>query len=62
MTTKITKAELIKKLKGLLTDYSRADHFKNEEDIHMEADALLLEFIDDAEVTKSFDSLPKWYA
>lgn len=28
---------------------------------HLEADRLLLEYIDDPEVTKAFENIPKWY-
>ena len=35
---------------------------KDEEDLHTEADRLLLEYINHPEVTRVFSDLPKWYS
>ncbi len=53
----MTKEELINKLNQLSID-SKSD----EEIAHCSADEVLLEFINDPEVTKAFKSIKKWYA
>ena len=50
---KINKEELIKRLKIDSGD---------EEVDHGNADDLLLEYIDDNEITEAFNSVDKWYA
>jgi hypothetical protein len=50
-------AELVKALRKLKTDPNL-----DIEDVHVEADRLLVEFIDDPEVTKAFEDIDKWYA
>ena len=49
----MTKEELIDKLNGLCSD---------PEENHIEADELLLEFINDEDVKEAFQSIYKWYA
>lgn len=64
----MTKTELLKKLQEI-----RARQDAPREcwggpavtvlaDDHVEADALLIEFIGDAEVSDAFDAIEKWYA
>ena len=48
----MTKQELIEKLKNV-------EGLKPE--AHIQADELLLEYIADAEVTKTFNNIDKWY-
>ena len=48
------KEELLKKLKKL---YKVTDPAKD----HIEADKLLLEFINDKEVTEAYNAIYKWY-
>lgn len=56
MTDKqITKEELIKKLKKLAEDW---DH----EMAHIEADNLLLLYINDEEIKNVYESIERWYA
>lgn len=54
---KLTKKNLIKKLKDLV---SKRDY--DNENAHIEADCALLEFINDNEVTKAYNAIEKWYA
>lgn len=51
----MTKEELIKKLFDLTFYYDL-------EKAHIEADILLLEYINDEEITKAFNDIDKWYA
>ena len=51
----MTKEELIKKLFDLTCYYDL-------EKAHIEADILLLEYINDEEITKAFNDIDKWYA
>jgi len=50
------KEELIEKLKGLHGEDADA------EIVHGMADKLLLEFINDPEVTEAFEKVGRWYA
>jgi hypothetical protein len=50
----MTKEELVLKLKEC--------NELGTEDGHMEADELLIEFINDPDVKKAFNDLSKWYA
>lgn len=50
----MTKNDLIEKLRGLPSGDEERDHAL--------ADDLLLEYIDDLEVSDAFNSIPKWYA
>lgn len=52
----MTKEELIAKLTAI------AAGVLDIESGHIEADKLLLEYIDDREVNEAFDSVEKWYA
>ena len=53
----MNKEELIKELKKL-TKYGDGDY----EGGHGDADDLLVKYIDDAEITKAYDNVGKWYA
>jgi hypothetical protein len=58
----MNKEELIKKLKDI-ADRQDVDLLKGSfDDDHMQADCLLLEYIDDKEVTQTFENIEKWYA
>ena len=48
-------------LKEKLRELATKVDFDNEKD-HKEADQLLLEYIDDKEVSDLFDEIEKWYA
>lgn len=50
------KYELLAKLHEL-----EADHFRTMEEKHLEADRLLLEYIDDPEITEAFGVIEKGY-
>ena len=50
----MTKAELIKALDELCDI--------EEEEAHIRADRLLLDYIDDIEVTEAFFAIDKWYS
>lgn len=50
----MTKEELLKEFKKLRKFDTETAHFK--------ADELLLQYINDTEITKVFDKLEKWYA
>lgn len=52
----MTKEELIEKLKELHGENVDAEHN------HGVADNLLLEFINDEEVTEAFEAIKRWYA
>lgn len=52
----MTKQELIEKLRNI-----QKNNFDLESN-HGDADDLLLEYIDDKEVTKAFNDIDKWYA
>jgi hypothetical protein len=54
----MTKQDLIKQLKELSLDDGHADV----EMRHLHADALLLSFINDKEITEAFEAIRKWYA
>jgi len=51
----MTKVELIKKLKALQID-------TDPESAHSEADDLLLEYINDQDISKEFNDIHKWYS
>ena len=51
----LTIDELIKQLKALQSGFDK-------ESSHVQADQLLLEFIDDPRVTEAFKDIDKWYA
>ncbi len=49
--------ELIKELKRIKDEYEH-----DQECAHIEADQLLLKYINNEEVTEIFDSIEKWYS
>ncbi len=51
----LTRDELLQKLKDL-------EEAHDVESAHVEADSLLLVYIDDAEISEAFHDIPKWYA
>lgn len=53
----MTKGDLIEKLHKL-ADLNDDDPEEN----HMNADGLLLKFIDDEEITKAYNAIRMWYA
>lgn len=54
--TPITREELLEELRKL--HGADQDH----EGAHIRADDLLLDYINDDEITKAFDEIVKWYA
>jgi hypothetical protein len=52
----MTKQELLDALRALKANES------DPEENHVDADDLLLKFINDPEVTEAFNALHKWYA
>lgn len=55
------KNELIEKLQQIIGRQATSD-FRNFDEDHIEADNLLLEYIDDEEVTACFEAIERWYA
>ena len=53
--SKISRADLLEKLKELVGDCGDVDA------THAEADELLLQYINDPEIEKVFEEVPKWY-
>ncbi len=53
----MTKSELIEKLKSL-AELSEHD----EERAHGEADEVLLQYINDPDVSEAFEKIDRWYA
>ena len=53
----MTKQELIKQLKALANSVTG-----DEEEWHFAADQLLLDFINDPDVTETYEAIPKWYS
>lgn len=53
----MVKIEILQKLEAL-AQYNDGDIEAN----HGDADDLLLELIDDEEITKAYNSIKKWYA
>lgn len=51
---RLTKEELIRRLRSFPGDDKEIEHAL--------ADQLLLDFIDDDEITDAFESVDKWYA
>lgn len=51
----MTKEELIAALQALVEDSPGEEN-------HMEADSLLLKYINDPEITEVYDAISKWYA
>ena len=52
---KLTKARLLKKLERCRTSH-------DVESAHCDADALLVEYIDDKEIAEAYFKIEKWYA
>jgi hypothetical protein len=52
---KLTKARLLKKLEKCAKSYDT-------EAAHCDADALLVEYIDDEEIAEAYSKVDKWYA
>ena len=64
---KLNKQELLIKFNELIDKSEQyATQFRPAEgdpsDWHMQADALLLEYINDAEISKAFIDIEKWYS
>ena len=57
----MTKPELIEKLRVLQGDYYEVPGI-NPDKNHSEADGLLLEYINDPEVTEAFLEIMRWYS
>ena len=55
----MTVDELIKNLERLKESVILCG---DKEKIHIEADNLLLEYINNEKVTEAFDNIPKWYS
>lgn len=53
----MTLEELKEKLKAIIDRQSNRDTERD----HIEADGLLLEYINDEEVTRLFEEIEKWY-
>ena len=53
--SKISRADLIARLKEISADAG------DSEAVHAEADELLLNYINDPEIEKVFEEVPKWY-
>ena len=63
----MTKEQLLEKIDELLVDQMKEDenfcYGKNcKETRHIKADELLLEYIDNDEVSAAFEMLDKWYS
>lgn len=56
------KKELLKKLYDLHLEANSMESGRDQQDYHMDADNLLLEYIDDEQITMAFRDIPKWYA
>lgn len=54
----MTKKQLLARLKQLLNPIDNHDV----EYVHVKADQLLIDYINDPKVTKLYSSIPKWYA
>lgn len=57
----MTKKELIDELKKIC-DKQQNSRYSDKEIDHMNADDLLLKYIDDDNVTDVFEAIDKWYA
>jgi hypothetical protein len=61
----MTKEELLDKLNTLEADntyvFGGKERIRSEE-VHLEADELLLEYINDDDIRQAFEKLRKWYA
>ena len=57
LPVRMTKKELIEQLKELVES-----SWSNAENAHAAADKLLLEFVNDSEITEAFEQIEKYYA
>lgn len=58
----MTLESLIKELKYIQNGKDKDGfHIYSEDDGHVKADRLLLEYINDSKVTEAFDDIDKWY-
>lgn len=61
----MTKEELLKTLKEICNKINEAEESSGYYDLessHLEADNLLLEYINDEAVTEAYNDIDKWYA
>jgi len=60
----VTKEELIERLKAIVErqECLGDGYYAECEDDHLEADKLLLKYIDEEEVTHLFESIERWYS
>jgi hypothetical protein len=58
-TEKLKKEELIKKLENI---ENLRSGITDAENWHMDADDLLLEYINDKDIEKAFNNVKRWYA
>lgn len=61
----MTKEELIERLNGIDNKVRKGEdngRLYDTENGHKEADALIIEFINDKEIEEVYDSVQKWYA
>ena len=59
---KMNKKELIEKLQNIKKKYNPDEPFYDGEAAHIEADALLLEYINDKDIEEIYDNIKKWYS
>lgn len=56
----MTKEKLLERLQSI-SEAQYSGRWDGEQD-HIDADKLLLEYINDSEITKAFNHIHKWYA
>ena len=59
------KEELIQKLKAInekVNNNTESNEYYDQENAHLEADNLIIEYIDDKEIQEAYDNIGKWYA
>ena len=57
----MNKEELIKKLEFMLIDHQYNKGHNCPEYAHGAADDLLIQYINDKDIQKAYDAIPKWY-
>jgi len=57
----MTKEELIKELRKINDKLNHLIPRYDEEDARIEADDLLIAYINDEEITEAYENIPKWY-
>jgi hypothetical protein len=65
MTSKMTREKLLDRLRYIKSDIelkNRVGDFPDLEISHKVADNLLLDYINDKDVTKAFNNIEKWYS